>query len=135
MELGEIIRDAVAIAHTETESIQATVLHHAWIAEDSHGTDTFAPPVSLTALVVQRQEPRMSASGVAISTRAKLTFLQPVPANGAPGRIEPIDTRDRFTLPDGSSDQVVDVSGLIDKDTGRPFTTVVYLGEVTRGAQ
>jgi hypothetical protein len=57
-----------------------------------------------------------------------ITIIGPVTANGAPNRDEPVDPRDKFVLPDGTSGPIVDVNGLLDPSTGRPYLYEVALG-------
>jgi hypothetical protein len=54
--------------------------------------------------------------------------LTPVAANGTTGRREPIDPRDRLTLPDGAVGNILAVEGLGDPDTNHNYFYQVYLG-------
>ena len=61
-------------------------------------------------------------------TGAKVTILQPITANGTSGRTEPVDPRDKVTLPDGTVGPILDVAGLVNPDTGYPYMFEIWLG-------
>ena len=68
------------------------------------------------------------ATGKHVTPRARLTLLSLPKANGADGRIEPIDARDRFTLPNGLVAQVLTIDGVMDPDTDAPYSVSVWVG-------
>lgn len=133
MALDDIIRGAVATAHNLTTSLQPTVTHYAWIGQDAFGAKSYAPPVILPALVEQRLREHKTGSGTTVMTRAKVSFLKIVPPNGAAGRTEPIDPKDKIVLPDGTSGPIVDVEGLIDPDSLCPYLPEVWIGAGSAG--
>lgn len=126
--LASIVRKAVAIADKTTESLQATVQHYAWLSESITGFVEYDDPVSLPALVEDRDEIRQVSTGQTVRARAKISFLKLVPPNGSPGRQEPIDVRDKIVLPDGTSGPIVDIRGLVDPSTSRPYLPEVWIG-------
>lgn len=130
MGLADTIRSGIATAHALTAELQATVSHRAWTGQDETGKATYAAAVSRTAIVEQRQRLLRRADGTEIMTAAMLTFLTPIAANGAATRREPIDPRDTFTLPDGTTGPVVDVAGMTDAEsaTGESFFYQVAIG-------
>lgn len=128
MDLAKIVRKAVAVVDTVTDSFQANVLYFAWVGQDIYGKPTFASMVPHKALIDYHQKLRQVSTGKAIMTLAHLTVLDPITANGALGRQEPIDTRDIFVLPNGVSGPIVDSKGFVDAGTGNPFVQEVWLG-------
>jgi hypothetical protein len=128
MALDALIRSAVATANRATASLQATVTHEAWIASDSFGAPVFATAVQRQALVEYRQQLRRANDGQEVMQRARVTFVEPVSANGAADRREPIDPRDRIVLPDGTTGPILDVAGMADPSTGAPYALEVALG-------
>lgn len=132
LDLSAIIRDGVATADTITKSMQATVIHHAYTGQDRSGTPSYAAPVSYKAIVEYRQESRKTDEGTEQLSRAYVAFIQPVAANGAAGRVEPIDERDLITLPDMTTGPILEVRGLTDDDTNRPYFSEVWLGRVMK---
>lgn len=132
--LASLIQKAVAIADEVTTTLQATVQLYAWTGEDIVGNVTYADPVSLPALVEDRDELRQISTGQTVRARAKISFLRLVPPNGSPGRQEPIDVRDKIVLPDSTSGPIVDIRGLVDPTTSRPYLPEVWIG-VGGGAQ
>lgn len=132
MAFDDLVRSGVALADSLTAPLQGTVTHEAWTATTALGEKTFAAGVGRKAIIELKTRERQTSDGRTILTTAKITFLRPIAAHGGAGRKEPIDSRDRLTLPDGSTDPVADVDALIDPDTGRGYYATVYLG---RGAQ
>lgn len=119
MDLGAIVRNAVAIAHANTESLQATVVHTPQSStKDAYGKPQPGAARSRTALVERRHRLVRTKDGREIDSLAKLTFLEPT------GIVE----GDTVTLPEGDSWIVLQVKGLVDPGTGQPFVEEVYLG-------
>lgn len=130
MGLADIIRSGVATAHKVTLDLQATVTHEAWTGQDDTGKPTYASAETRTAVVDRKQRLRRSVGGQEMVSRHVLTFLAPIAANGAADRQEPIDPRDRFTLPDGSTGPIIDIASTVDAEsgTGEGYLYEVYLG-------
>jgi hypothetical protein len=129
MALADVIRGGVAGLNTQLATLQVNVTHEAWIGHaDGFGGPMFAPPVALLALVQEGTNQKRTPTGETITTRACVSFLQPVPPNGATGRREPIDPRDRITLPSGLTGPLVENPGaMVDPSTGRPYISVFWL--------
>lgn len=130
MALADILRNGVALANTLTESVQGTCRLEAWIAQDGKGKSTYASSVNFKAVVDYTRKQRWSADGRTIVGVATLTVLTPVTPNGAAGRREPIDPRDRITLPDGMKVVILETPGaVLDPPAGRPFIHEIFVGE------
>lgn len=128
--MADVIRSGVAIADSITTSIQGDVIHEAWIGiKDKKGSAKFAAPVSRRALIEKSQTIITNEKGETVKRTAKVTFLRVVEPNGAEGRSEPVDERDRITLPDGLTGPILTVKGgVLDPATGRPYLVEVQLG-------
>lgn len=128
--LAASIRSGIAAWKRATSSAQGVVTFEAWIADsDSKGTRVYADPVPLLALIQRNPGDQEHPAGDELRTLAIVTFLEALPPVGAAGRDEPIDTRDRITLPDGSSGPITATKGgWIDPATGLP-----YMGQATLG--
>ena len=61
-------------------------------------------------------------------SKTKLTFVRPIPDEGTAGRREPIDPRDKITLPDGTAGPIINTGGLVSGGTGKPYMLEVWLG-------
>lgn len=127
MSLDSIIRNGVKTINKTTKSLQPVVQISAWIGSTYKGADSYASPIEVQALVIQKQELRRTASGEMVMTKAYVAFIQPVPPNGAVGRVEPIDPRDKIVLPDGTTGRIVNTDGLIDPAISRPYLSEVWL--------
>ena len=128
MGLDALIRAGLRTAHALTADLQAEVLHEAWTGADGYGQATFAGVQKRAAIVEQRQRAIRGRDGEVVMTRARVLFLAPLTPQGADGRIEPIDSRDRLTLPDGTTGPILDVEGLMDPTTDAPYYAAVWLG-------
>lgn len=132
MGLDAIVRSGVALANRITDSLQVDVTHEAWTGDDKYVKPTFAAAVTRSAIVEMRPRLRRLASGKEVMAYAVVTFLVPIAANGAAGRREPIDPRDRITLPDGFTGPILEAVGVTDPTTNRPYVLEVVLGERTQ---
>lgn len=129
MGLDDIVRAGVALADSITTTLQVAVSHEAWTGQDAFGEATYAAATFPLAIVEQKvSQVRSRLTGQMIMTKAKVSFLRPIAPNGAAGRAEPVDTRDRITLPDGFTGPIVAVNSLTDPTTSRGYLTEVYLG-------
>jgi hypothetical protein len=127
---ADIVRAGVAVADSVNATLQAPVEHHAWISENRKGEPEFAALIVRQAIVERKQRLIRAADGRVISVNTKLTFPRLIEANGAADRREPIDPRDKFVLPDGTTGPVLNVEGIVDPDTltGAPYLFEVWLG-------
>jgi hypothetical protein len=128
-----LVRQAVKVASNITKSLQIQVQHEAWIGEEAgFPKPMYAQPVGYQAIVIPGPRPYRTPSGDTIVVDAELYVLEPIVANGAANRNEPVDPRDRFTLPDGH--RGTPVAGVpekipLDPGTGRPYAHVIGLSE------
>jgi hypothetical protein len=128
MALSDLIRSGVRMADNLTADLQPLVVHSAWIGNDGFGGDLYAAPVSRPAIVEREQKMVTNAEGREVLAEHVITFLRPIENHGAPGRQEPIDPRDRFVLPDGTTGPVAAVSTFVDRTTGAGYYQQVFLG-------
>ena len=128
MSFADIVRSGVATARELSDSLLVDVQHQAWIGLTSFGAPNYAAAVTRRALVEMKQRQVKMPNGEVAVSRAQVTFIEPLPANGAANRREPIDLRDNITLPDGTSGPILDVSGLFDPETNAPYMLQVFLG-------
>jgi len=128
MSLADAVRLGIALAHETTAALQAEVRHSAWIADGGVGEPVYAAPVVRQAIVEQKQSMVRNAQGEVVLASTKITLLVPIEGLGVVGRREPIDPRDEFLLPDGTTGPILAVSGLVDPDTNYPYMHEVYLG-------
>jgi hypothetical protein len=125
--LRTIVKKAVSIADSVTKSLQGVVIHAPWIGQDGDGTARYGPSHRYKAIIDLKEIQRHTPSGQLVLTTASILFLQPLPPNGAAGRTEPIDPRDKLVLPDGTTGPIVIAAGFVDAGTGHPFFGEVWL--------
>ena len=127
MALNDIVRSAVATAESVTSSLLATVSIAAWIGDDGYDAPLFAQPIVHKAIVEQKAMSIRAINGEQVMTRVQITFLHPIAPNGASGRVEPIDPRDRIVLPDGSTGGIVLTQGMVNPATSGPYLLQVSI--------
>lgn len=118
MALDDIIRSAVRLADSLTTSLQSSVTHSSYLSQDAFGAATYSSPVTRTAIIELKSTLRQTSSNRIVLTTARITFLTP----------QLIDTRDIITLQNGSTGPIVDVVGVVDPDSGKPYASEVWLG-------
>jgi len=128
MGLLDVLRNGIAIANALTKDLQDQVTHEAWIGQDFNGKPVYEEAVSYQAIVEQKQRMIRGSDGREIMTTCYVGFLFPVPSNGAEGRREPIDPRDRIVLSNGTTGPIVSLDGFMDRAFDRPMYTQVFLG-------
>ena len=129
MALDSLVRKMIGVADGVVRSLEEEVQHYAWTGQDGFGAaNDLEVPTSPKALVEQKIRMHRLSDGRLIKAKAKLTFLEVIPPNGAKGRSEPIDLRDKLVLADGTTGPILDIQGLRDPGKGRPFLLEVWLG-------
>jgi hypothetical protein len=134
--MSRLVSRAVAIANRAVGNLdlKVTVTVHAWTSQDVFGAPSYAAPVSYDVILDERQQQKRDAEGKLVSTRAYIAFLEPITPNGAAGRVEPLDPRDKIVLPDGvTTGPIVATTGFVNKETGRPYFHEVWLGYAGEG--
>lgn len=125
---ADVLKLGVKIASTLTKGVQSTVTLYQWTGRDGFGNLTYADPLSLRC-VVDRTNKIIQLGNQMVSISATLTFLDPISANGAAGRREPVDPNDKIVLSDGFTAPIKDAPGaVINPETGQGFVTQVFLG-------
>jgi hypothetical protein len=119
--LDALVRSGVALANTLTASLQAVVLVQSWLSQDALGTPGYGPVVATRALVEAKTRRLTAVDGREVLATTKLTLLEP----------RTVTTRDRLTLPDGSTPPILAVEGLVDPGAtvpGQPYLVEVWMG-------
>lgn len=128
-----ILSDGIAIADSITKSLglQPEFTHYAWTGQDGKGKATYAAGVTRKGVIDLTRKQRTSSGGRLITIIATITVLETISANGAAGRREPVDPRDKIVLPDGTTGPILESPDApVDPDTSKPFLNTIYLGEV-----
>jgi len=127
--LDSLVRSGIATIDGITKSLQVSVQHEAWIGNKAGYSDPlYDTVVTRKCLIEPKNTLKVAKDGKEIVQRFQLTLIAPVSPNGAAYRAEPIDPRDRLTLPDGSWGLIMDVRGLTDPTTNRPYMYEVAVG-------
>lgn len=116
-----LLANAVAIANGVTLSLglQASVTHEAFLGQNARGDRSYGPPVARPALVTLKNRSVVTSTGELTVSNAQIVFLDASVIIG---------DDDRITMPDGTTQPIIDRRGFIDPGTGRPILTEVFLG-------
>lgn len=125
---AEILRSGIQIADSLTKGVQSTITIERWTGQTVHGDDTYSIPITVSA-VIDRTNKVINRGDEQITIGATLTVIGDIPPDGGVGRREPIDPRDRITLPDGFTGPIINApNSVVDPGTGRGFINEIMLG-------
>lgn len=128
MGFADTVRGGVASIDVITADLQVPITHHAWIGiTGTNGQSNYAPPVTIMAVVDNSPRLRRTTDLREVLQRAEVIIPRPVTPNGASGRREPIDPRDKIVLPDGYTGPIFDIEGVIDPATNKPYASVIRM--------
>lgn len=134
MGFSNLVRKGVALTNKITDDLQVDVTHKRWTGTGTGGEDVIDGGVTLSALVEFKTKRLGRTGGQQYNTaveeiqQAVITIIGPITDLVATGRTNPIDSRDQFILPDGSSGPILHVEGINDPKTGSPYMYEVSLG-------
>lgn len=126
-DFAKIVRDAIATANEVTKSLQPVAMVRHLITSEYEGTKSFTAPSPVSAIITWEQRHVRTLQGELSVSRSTVEFLDIDELMIATNN-EGIDDADLITLPDGTTGPILDMGGFIDKGTGRPFATKVFLG-------
>lgn len=128
MSLLDVLRAGVKIADGVTKPLQADVTYEqATVDSTGYGGLVYGSAVKLRAIVDFARKQVRTPSGELTVTRATIDLLDVEAVYTATGGLG-IGNNDRFTLPDGDTGPILDISGFIDAGTGQPVATTVMIG-------
>lgn len=127
MGLRDLIANGVALADRLTADLQPVVQFRPWIGTDGFGKSMYDAATPVPAIVELKQRMVRTPAGEEVLSTHVITILRPIAPNGAPGRIEPIDTRDWITLSDGTTGPILSVGGFQDPEMDRSYFSQVWL--------
>lgn len=127
MGLLKTIQGAVRTADKLTSDLQATTAFERALSSDGEGLITYASPVKLKGIVEDKQEIVRTSSGQLSQSKTHITYLDVNAVSAATGG-QGIKESDRIVLPSGETGPILSISGFIDRQTGLPIATEVYLG-------
>lgn len=125
---ADLVAQGVALADSLTATLQANCTYEAWLGVDRFGKESYAAGVSMPTLIERKQDLVVDYEGEEVLSLATISILRPITNNGAAGRQEPIDPRDRFTLPDGTTGRILTVESFVSPTSGAGYFHVVKLG-------
>jgi len=136
MDFSALIREVgLPIIDEMTSSLQGVIALSAWTGTDDYSKPTYANAVFIPAIIEDQTHLRRVGrskqdvvDGQEVVQKAMVTIPRPVAPNGAANRKEPIDPRDKITLPNGYTGPIMNINGIIDPATGLPYMFEIGLG-------
>lgn len=127
MGFASLVRSMVKVADGLTKDLQSKVWYERYLTSDRYGKKLFAAKVLIDAAVDWKQHQVRTMAGELTTSRTHLTFTNIEQLRIATGG-DGIDDNDKFTLMDGTTGPILDMSGYLDPGTAQPFATEVWLG-------
>lgn len=129
MGYDSILRNGMKTLDAQTSSLQDVVEFYAWESSGDYGEPQYsAQPIIMPAIVEEKQMLRRLMNGTEVAQKASITVPRPITPNGASGRREPVDPRDKIILPSGYTGPILYVNGVVDPDTHAPYCYEIILG-------
>jgi len=128
MGLDSLVRSGVSIAKGVTSDLQDAITLAPWTGQGNYGEPTYGSGVSYDALVEHRQKLVTDFDGNEVLSTTTVTVLKPITATVATGRRNPVDPRDKLTLPDGNTAPILAERGLVDPSTSAPYMHEIHVG-------
>lgn len=128
MSLASIIRSGIAIADKTVISLQDTITIAPWIGIGIYGEPKYGAPISMKAIIEEKEVLRRLSNGQEIIQKAQVTIPRSIANTTAEGRRNPIDPRDKIVFSSGFTGPILNVEGIIDPSTHNPYMLVVILG-------
>jgi hypothetical protein len=126
MGLLQIVRSGIKIADKATKDLQATVTFERMTGNNG-SENTYANPVNLRAIVSNKQQIVRTTSGELSQSQTSILFLD-IDALLSATNNNGVREQDRITPPDGDVGPILALGGFVDRETGKPVATKVYLG-------
>lgn len=127
MGFRDLIAAGVALADSLTVDLQPIVKIERWVGKNGFNEEEYAPSIAVMAIVELKQKIIRTPVGEEVMSSHAITILRPLDPQGALGRHEPIDTRDRITLSDGTTGPILNVEGFQDSKTQNTYFSQVWL--------
>jgi hypothetical protein len=129
---AEILESGISIARGLTSGVQETCILEQVTGSSPSGDLEYADPIEFHPIVDYTNKVSIRNAQI-VSISATLTVLESISFNTAavidPPRKNPIDLRDRITLPDGSTGPIISVPGSVSNPrTGTGFIQVIEIG-------
>lgn len=128
---AELLEVGIDIANSLTSGVQSICILEQFIGSGPSGDFTYASPVEVSAVVDYTNKVSIRG-GQIVTVSATVTVLERIEPNLTvtdPPRKNPIDPRDKLTLPDGSTGSIISVPGAVNNPkTGTGFIQVLEIG-------
>ena len=129
MPLDKVLRKGVETLSGVISDLKVLVKHEPWAGSSNSGQPAFSETAFYIPAVVSYQRRLVrDPTGNEVQQHAVITITDPLPSQGTVGRREPIDPRDKLTLPDGHTGPILDIKGVVDPDTDKPYVLEISLG-------
>lgn len=128
---AELLEVGINIANSLTPGVQSICVLEQFIGSGPSGDFEYDDPINVNAVVDYTNKVSIR-EGQIVTVSATITVLERIEPNLAvtdPPRKNPIDPRDKLTLPDGSTGSIISVPGAVNNPkTGTGFIQVIEIG-------
>lgn len=126
---ADVLANGIALANTLTGSLQCVVQHYMWQGQNGFNANDYAAPVGRNAILQRTQKATKDSAGNDVIATHIITILELFEGPAIAGRDNPIDVRDRFIAPDGSTGAILSVDTVVNPVTGKGYYQMVTLGK------
>lgn len=127
MGLLNVLRSGVKTANKVTADLQSSFTFRKALSSDGAGGMTYGDPVSIPAIIEDKQEEVRTLGGEISQSKTHITVLDVAKLSAATNG-EGIKEQDEIVLANGEIGQILSISGFIDRETELPIVTEIYLG-------
>lgn len=127
MGLLNVLRSGVKTANKVTADLQSSFTFRKALSSDGAGGMTYGSPVTIPAIIEDRQEEVRTLGGEISQSRTHITVLDVAKLSAATNG-EGIKEQDEIVLANGEIGTILSISGFVDRGTGLGIVTEIYLG-------
>lgn len=127
MGLLGVLRSGVKTANKVTADLQPSFTFRKYVSSDGAGGVTYGSPVSIPAIIEDRQEEVRTLGGEISQSKTHITVLDVAKLSAATNG-EGIKEQDEIVLASGEIGTILSAGGFIDRVTNMPIVTDIYLG-------
>lgn len=129
MGLLNVLRSGVKTANKVTADLQSSFMFRKYLSSDGAGGVTYVneTPISITAIIEDRQEEVRTLGGEISQSKTHITVLDVAKLSAATNG-EGIKEQDEIVLASGEIGTILSAGGFIDRATNMPIVTDIYLG-------
>lgn len=127
MGLLNVLRSGVKTANKVTNDLQSSFTFRKYLSSDGAGGVTYGSPVSIPAIIEDKQEEVRTLGGEISQSKTHITVLDVAKLSDATNG-EGVKEQDEIVLANAEIGTILSISGFIDRGTELPLVVEIYLG-------